>query len=103
MKLLDPEQSMCETVSVSSAEVVACRWCCFLDVRKLSRPFDTESSSESESQRPKWGNFLMGSQFVPPALGTRAKARGWLPIAPASSRPGTLDDSGSGELPPGTE
>ena len=45
---------------------------------------------------------------MPPAhgiqiLGACAKARGWLPIAPASSPPGTLDDPGSGELPPGTE
>ena len=39
---------------------------------------------------------------MPPAQGGRknlgacAKARGWLPMAPASSRPGTLDDSGRG-------
>ena len=44
-------QSMFETVSAASAEAVACRWC-FRDVRKLSRPFDTASSSEIESQRP---------------------------------------------------
>ena len=49
-------QSMCETVSAASAEAAACRWC-FRDVRKLIRPFDTASSSESESQRPKWRNF----------------------------------------------
>ena len=66
-------QSMCETVSVASEETVACRWC-FRDVRKLSRPFDTESSSESESQRPKWGHkswahvlrHVAGDQLLPP-------------------------------------
>ena len=49
-------QSMCETVSAASAVAVACRWF-FRDVRKLSRPFDTASSSESESQRPTRRNF----------------------------------------------
>ena len=48
-------------------------------------------------------------QFMPPAqggiqiLGACAEAHGWLPIAPASTRPGTLDGPESGKLLPGTD